>query len=164
MSAVVASNAAPSLVQSGLTSRGGLSNCVLFFDPEGIVVVDVGIGPALRAGAMAGALGGLVNIHSYGPQVPDDIERWRVELERKAKRVSRFAHADLEAITLRLQMWANELVLSPVGGKKISFTLMNRSDTPHLLAALEQRFSNGFSVQMSAMYGFLSKHAPVLVS
>jgi len=47
---------------TGLTSRGGLSNWVFFFFPDELVMVDVGLAPAVRAGVLAGALGQLGGI------------------------------------------------------------------------------------------------------
>src|SRR5262249_61472638 len=49
-----ASSSQPPFAMTGLSSRGGLSNWVFFFSPTDVVMIDLGIGPALKAGARAG--------------------------------------------------------------------------------------------------------------
>lgn len=70
-------------VLTGLTSRGGLSNWVFFFFPEEIVQCDLGVVPAVKAGAEAGIRANLDVIGEfgetvYGPRLPKGgtLEAW----------------------------------------------------------------------------------------
>jgi hypothetical protein len=72
---------------TGLISRGGLSNWVLFFFPDELIMVDVDAGPAFKAGLQVGVLGVAGEIvlenTAYGPppSAPVDLRRWRDEIQ-----------------------------------------------------------------------------------
>ena len=89
---------------SGLVSRGGLSNWVFFFFPDALVMVDVGIGPSLKAGAQAGVLGQLggegvylLSTLEHGPRARwgQALRAWLEQLRPKAKRVVTLPDAEV---------------------------------------------------------------------
>lgn len=147
-------------VLTGLQSRGGLSNWVFFFEPAELVMVDVGMGPALRAGVQAGI--GL-EWGAYGPQPPAgaDADTWLQRLGDRARRVVRKPLVELRAVRLQLRLGAHQLVVEDAAGSA-RFGLMNRHEAEPLADRLAEQLGERFCIQESGPFRFLKRHAPFL--
>ncbi|MFO0579639.1 MAG: hypothetical protein U1A78_37040 [Polyangia bacterium] len=147
-------------ILTGLQSRGGLSNWVFFFGPEELVLVDVGMGPALRAGVLAGLdlEGG-----PYGPQphAGTDADTWLQRLGGRARRILRKPLVELRAVRLQLRLGAHQLVVEDAAGRA-RFSLMNRHEAEPLADRLTEQLGERFRIQESGPFRFLKRHAPFL--
>lgn len=170
---------------TGLVSRGGLSNWVFFFFPEELVMVDVGMGPSVKAGAQAGALsqlgslgdGALANLAfgalgegimsglSYGPQADATrrLQAWRTQLQAKAKNVVGMKDEQVRAIRFRMRLMAHELWLIGADGATKKFGLMNREHAESMMAPLRQRWGPRFEVSKTPAFAFFERYAPFLL-
>jgi hypothetical protein len=147
---------------TGLTSRGGLSNWVFFFLPGRLVMIDVGIAPALKAGAQAG-VAGAAGV-TYGPQRPayEHLEAWCEQLRGKAKKVVELRDDEIRSVRLHLRAAAHRLFLEgPEGVQR--FALMNRQEADPAASQLAERLGARFETSTSAFYAFVRRHAPFLM-
>lgn len=145
---------------SGLQSRGGLSNWIFFFRDTELVRVDVGMMPALKAGALAGigAEGG-----AYGPQLPQngDVEAWLAQLGARAKQLIRQPLDEIRSVRLLMRMGANHLFLRTAEGRQ-RFVLMNRHESEPVAALLAERLGDRFLLDESGPFRFFKRYAPFL--
>lgn len=163
-------SAAP-FVLTGLMSRGGLSNWVFFFLLDEIVQCDLGMMPAVKAGAEAGLRANLevigeIGEQVYGPRQPKDgaIAAWCDELVAKAKRVERLSYERVREIRLHLKAMAHELYVTTGEGKPVRYGLMNRKEAAEVSGLLHARFGERFVVTKSSVFAFFERHAPFLMS
>ncbi|MDI1475063.1 hypothetical protein [Polyangium sp. y55x31] len=157
-------------VLTGLTSRGGLSNWVFFFFPTEIVQCDLGILPAVKAGAEAGIRANLdvigeIGDTTYGPRRPKGgtAEAWCDALVGKAKRVERLPRERVREIRLHLTAMAHELYVATDEGKPQMFSLMNRNEAEEVRGLLQARFGERFVLTKSGVFAFFERHAPSLM-
>lgn len=157
---------------SGLMSRGGLSNWVFFFFPDALVMVDVGIGPSLKAGAQAGVLGQLggegiylLSTLEHGPRARwgQALRDWLEQLRPKAKRTVTLPDADVRAVRLRMRMLAHELYVTGPDGVAQRFGLMNRKQSEALASPLKHRFGARYTLEKTPTYAFFERHLPFLL-
>ncbi|MDI1448994.1 hypothetical protein [Polyangium sp. 6x1] len=158
------------IVLTGLTSRGGLSNWVFFFFRAEIVQCDLGMLPAVKAGAEAGIRANLDVVGEIGEQVVGPrrpkggtAEAWYDELVAKAKRVERVPCDRVRGIRLHLTAMAHELLLVTDEGQTSKFSLMNRKEAAHVAAPLHALFGERFTVTKSTVFAFFERHAPLLM-
>lgn len=156
---------------SGLVSRGGLSNWVFFFFPDALVMVDVGIGPSLKAGAQAGVLGQLggegvylLSTLEHGPRARwgQALRAWLEELRPRARRLVTLPAADLQ-VRLRMRMLAHELYVTGPDGVRQRFGLMNRKQSEAMVSPLQHRFGTRFVLEKTPTYAFFERHLPFLL-
>jgi hypothetical protein len=150
---------------TGLTSRGGLSSWVFFFFPERLVMIDVGLKPALKAGAEAGLAGGGID-SPYGPQRPpaQALASWCERLRAGARVVVELPDPQIRRVRLHLRAMAHQLFLESADGAPHRFTLMNRPEAAPAAVALARLLGDRFATTTSAVYAFLSRHARFLVN
>lgn len=161
-----------SFALTGLTSRGGLSNWVLFVSPMEAVMIDVGAGPAIVRGIQAGMRGqfGLVGVvlqsAAHGPQkgARKELDDWRNELQAKAKQVRVLSDADVRHVRLHLQATAHQLSVVAKDGTTHTFGLMNRKAAPTLADVLAKRFASRFETTKTPTFAFFERYAPFLMS
>lgn len=159
-------------VLTGLNSRGGLSNWVFFFLPKEILMLDVGIGPAIKAGALAGLsanpllafLGGLVSA-KHGPQQGrgESFDDWQAKLRARAKDVQTLRDDRITRVRLHLRALAHQILIDDLGTTK-RFQLMNRDEAETLIEPLSERFGSRFSVTSTPVFAFCKRYAPFLMS
>jgi hypothetical protein len=147
---------------TGLTSRSGFSNWVFFFLPEQLVMIDVGMAPAIKAGMQAGVLGGLDG--SYGPQRQGlKVSAWCEQLRAKAKKVVDLPDAQIGGVRLHLRAAAHQLFVTGTDGVAHKFTLMNRREAAAAAKALTQRLGPRFEQSSTALFAFFQRWAPFLM-
>lgn len=150
---------------TGLISRGGLSNWVVFFRADELVAVDVGVTPAIRAGIEAGVRRRVGANSTYGPQRnanAEDDEAWLTELQTSAKKVERTQYTKLKSCKIVKTMWSHQLVLED-GERRLSLSLMNRQEAEPVSRLLQERIGANFKVVESGPYAFFARYAPFLV-
>ena len=167
-----ASSSKPPFAMTGLSSRGGLSNWVFFFSPTDVVMIDLGIGPALKAGARAGvasqfglagaALGG----SGRGPQNggPGGLDEWREKLQAKAKKVRVLRDDGIRGIRLHMGALAHQLFVVTADGASEKYKLMNRAEAKAVKDGLSRRFGPRFEISTTGTYAFFDRYAPFLMS
>jgi hypothetical protein len=157
---------------TGLISRGGLSNWVFFFLTDELVMIDVGMKPAIIAGLKAGILGqlggvgyGVLNTMKEGFQADarQALIDWKAALETKAKTVLAMPSSQIRRIRLNLSMLGHELHLTGPNGDLTKFGLMNRKQALAAIEPLSQHYENRFETSKSASYHFFERHAPFLL-
>ena len=148
---------------TGLTSRGGLSNWVFFLFPDRLVMIDVGLAPAIKAGAQAGIGGGPGA--DYGPQKGafQPTEAWCEELRSKAKAVRELALDQLAEVRLHRRMLAHQLFVRGGDGTTMKFSLMSRDQADPAILVLHERLGERLVITASGPFAFLARHAPFLV-
>lgn len=158
------------LVVTGLSSRAGLSNWVFFFEPAALVMVDVGVMPAVIAGAEAGARAqldvvGELGERRYGPQPRrgQDASAFRAGVEARARRIVRLEYERIERLRLHLRVFAHVLEVIPSGGEGTRFSLMNRAEAAGLAEWLAGLRPERSELVESACYAFLRRRAPFLL-
>ena len=159
-------------VLTGLNSRGGFSNWVFFFLPKEILMLDQGIGPAIRGGARAGlsanpllALLERLGRSKYGPQQGRDegFDSWQAKLRSRAKDVQTLRDDRIRRVRLHLRALAHQIVIDDIIGSK-RFQLMNRDEAETLIEPLAQRFGSRFEVTSTPVFAFCKRYAPFLMS
>ena len=169
---VGASLSQPPFALTGLASRGGFSNWVFFFFPTDIVMIDVGMFPAIKAGAQLGFAGqfgqaGLAAMGrpAYGPQ--DDgskrLDEWRKQLQAKAKDIKVLRDDRIRSIRLHMRAAAHQLFVATADGVIQKFKLMNRAEAEAVMDSLLRRFGSRFDISMSAPFAFFKRYAPFLM-
>jgi hypothetical protein len=169
---VGASLSQPPFALTGLASRGGFSNWVFFFFPTDIVMIDVGMFPAIKAGAQLGFAGqfgqaGLAAMGrpAYGPQ--DDgskrLDEWRKQLQAKAKDIRVLRDDRIRSIRLHMRAAAHQLFVATADGVIQKFKLMNRAEAEAVMDSLLRRFGSRFDISMSAPFAFFKRYAPFLM-
>lgn len=157
---------------TGLMSRGGLSNWVLFSFPNELVMVDVGAMPAITAGVMAGALSqfgvvghAVATSLNYGPPVnpTHELQNWCAELRTKAKNVVELKSDQVLNITLRMKMTSHELRVTGADRIERKFSLMNREQANAAIEPLTRSFDARFTVSKTPTFAFFERHAPFLL-
>jgi hypothetical protein len=157
---------------TGLTSRGGLSNWVVFVLPTETVLIDVGATPAIARGIAAGVAGqfgvagiGLLRAVQERPSSKTvDLDDWRTQLEAKAKQVHVLNDADVRHVRLHLRATAHQLSIISADGITQTFSFMNRAAGPALVDPLTQRFGSRFETSITPAFGFFTRYAPFLMS
>src|SRR6185436_4390902 len=109
---------------TGLTSRAGLSNWVFFAYPERLVMMDLGVGAALKAGALAGV--GEHGHYGPAPSPRQSVEAWQQQLRAKARQVVELADDQVRSVRVHLRMLAHQLVVVAADGNPRKLTFMNR--------------------------------------
>ncbi len=157
---------------TGLTSRGGLSNWVLFVFPTEVVIVDAGLRAAIKAGVQAGARSqlGLVGQAvlgrpSYGPQKGDHeaLETWCSALRSRAKNVVALKDDEIRTVRLHMTAMSHELFVGGADGTIWKFGMMNRKEAEANMAPLTGRFGSRFQVSASPVFSFFKRYAPLLM-
>lgn len=155
---------------TGLTSRGGLSNWVFFCFPKESILVDVGVTPALKAGALAGALAELEVVGeiiseraTYGPHKGrgQGLYAWAAELQTKAKNMVRCRNEDLR-VRLHRRALAHQLYVT-VPGAEYAFAMMNRDEAERVTPLFERRLGARFEVSSTPVFDFFQRHASFLI-
>lgn len=156
----------------GLSSRGGLSNWVFFFLPQEVLMLDLGMAPAIKAGALAGLgaqpwfawLSALFRPR-HGPQPGRDeaLEDWQAKLRSKAKDVQLLRDERIHRVRLRLRALAHQVVIDDYGAVKRVFQLMNRDEAESLIEPLSRRFGARFEVTSTPVFAFCKRYAPFLM-
>ncbi len=157
-------------VLTGLTSRGGLSNWIFFFFPKEIVQCDLGVVPAVKAGAEAGIRANLDVIGEmgepvYGPRQPQGgtLEAWHDAIVAQSKRVVRVPCEQVREIRLHLNAMAHDLYITIGDDKPSVYGLMNRAEADRIRGKLQARFGERFVVTKSAVFAFFERHATFLM-
>ena len=157
---------------TGLISRGGLSNWVFFFFPDELVMVDVGMTPAIKAGLQAGVLGqfgavghGVLSSLNYGPNADatQSLQAWSTELRGKAKNVVEMKGDRIGKVRLRMTMLGHELFITAADGAGKKFGLMNRKQSDATVELLKQSFGARFEISKTPVFRFLERYAPFLL-
>jgi len=169
---IAALKAASPFVLTGLNSRGGLSNWVFFFLPKEIVMLDLGIAPALKAGARAGLsaqpwlafLDGLSR-PKYGPQQGrgEELDAWRAKLQSKARDVQVLRDDRIRRVRLHLRAWAHQIIIDDISTSPRRYQLMDRDEAETLIEPLAQRFGPRFEVTSTPVFAFCKRYAPFLM-
>jgi hypothetical protein len=153
-------------------SRGGLSNWVLFSFPDELVIVDTGMTPALKAGALAGALS---QLHVVGEivleRMAEDYRRsgarnlhaWCAELRAKTKSTVWCKGAELLGVRLHRRALAHQLYVTVPDGEH-KFNLINRGEVDRAASLLQQRLGARFEVSSTTVFGFCQRYAPFLMT
>lgn len=157
---------------TGLSSRGGLSNWVFFFLPQETVMLDLGMGPAIKAGARAGLsaqpwlafLDGLGR-PKHGPQQGRDepLEAWQAKLSANAKDIQILRDDRIRRVRLHLRALAHQIVIDGISATK-TFQFMDRDDAERVIEPLAQRFGERFMVSGTPVFAFCKRYAPFLMS
>jgi len=156
----------------GLISRGGLSNWVIFFHPDEIVMIDVGVKPSILAGAKIGIIAqfGLPGYAAFGRPVygpalreGESLDGLRVTLQATAKDVQVMRDQDLLGIRLHFTAMAHELYISGVDGSERKFGLMDRAGADPATESLARRFGSRFQTTSTPVFAFFKLHAPFLM-
>lgn len=159
-------------VLTGLISRGGLSNWMFFFLPKEIVMLDLGIGPAIKAGALAGlgaqpwfAWLAALGRSKHGPQPGrgEELEAWRVKLQSKTKDIQILRDDRIHRVRLHLRALAHQIVIDDYGSTRRKFQLMNRDEAETLIEPLARRFGPRFEVTSTPVFAFCKRYAPFLM-
>ncbi len=161
-----------SFALTGLASRGGLSNWVFFFFPDALVMVDVGIAPAVKAGMQAGAFSQLPVLGdaimeglTYGPKAGarQGLRDWSIQLRARAKNVVELKNDQIQAIHLRLRMLGHELFVTGADGGRKKFGFMNRKEAEPAVEPLRQRLGSRFELSKTPVFAFLERRARFLL-
>ena len=156
---------------SGIYTRGGLSNWSLFFYPKEVVMIDVGAGPSIAAGAMLGAgvqfgvLGYTAAKRIVEEKAPGggvDLEALRSKLEAKAKQVRTVKDGEIEALQIRLTMMQHHFQISFTDGTTTEYGVKDRHALESAAEALAERFGVRFEVVQSPTFAYLKQKAPFL--
>ena len=156
----------------GLISRGGLSNWVIFFQPDEIFMIDVGVKPSILAGAKIGIVAqfGLPGYAAFGRPVygpalreGESLDGLRVTLQATAKDVQVMRDQDLLGIRLHFTAMAHELYISGVDGSERKFGLMDRAGADTATESLARRFGSRFQTTSTPVFAFFKLHAPFLM-
>lgn len=161
----VSGMASPTAIITGVSSRGGLSNWVLFFRLSDLVAIDVGATPSIIAGVRAGLSGRVGGNYAHGPLPGEDVvdaNEWIEALEPKAKRLVVKAYPALKSIAFQRNLMSNELVVKASDGESWTFGFMDREQSEAVHAALQERFHSGYTLVHSGPHAFLSRWAPFL--
>ncbi len=154
------------LAQAALQSRGGLSSWVLFFSVDGIIGFDLGLRPAVTAGAKAGVLGGLGVSRrvGYGPSRDGRaLEDWCSQLQARAKRVVELPEPQLARVEVRRRLLAHELRIHHGERRPWILRLMQRDQLDVLEPFLRAHFGRRFHGTLTRPYRLLARLAPPLV-
>jgi len=164
--------AASPFVLTGLSSRGCLSNWVFFFLPKEIVMLDLGVAPAVKAGARAGltALPWLAVLDGLGrpkhgpqPGLGEELDAWRAKLQSRAKDVQVLRDDRIRRVRLHLRAWAHQIIIDDISAAKRVYQLMNRNEAETLIEPLAQRFGARFEVTSTPVFAFCKRCAPFLM-
>lgn len=159
-------------VLTGLSSRGGLSNWVFFFLPQEIVMLDLGIAPAIKAGAVAGLsaqpwfawLGTLIRpTHGPQPGLGEEPGAWQAKLRSKAKDIQTLRDDRIHRVRLHLRALAHQIVIDDYRATKRTFQLMNRDEAESVIEPMARRFSSRFQVTSTPVFAFCKRYAPFLM-
>ena len=135
-------------------------------------MLDLGIGPAINAGARAGlsanpllALLEKLGRAQYGPQQSqgETFDAWQAKLRSKAKDVQILRDDRIRRVRLHLRALAHQIVIDDLSGSK-RFQLMNRDEAETLIEPLSQRFGSRFAVTSTPVFAFCKRYAPFLMS
>ena len=157
---------------TGLTSRGGLSNWVFFFLPKEIVMLDVGMAPAMKAGIREGlgsqlwsALLARLGSGKYGPQqaASEGFDDWQARLRSKAKDVQTLRDDGIRRVRLHLRALAHQIIIVGIGGPDRTFQLMDRDEAESLIEPLTRRFGSRFEISSTPVFAFFKRYAPFLM-
>jgi hypothetical protein len=146
---------------TGLVSRMGNSNWVFFFRDAELLMIDVGIMPALRAGVHAGLV---KSVGAYGPQrgkEQSDDEAWSLELKKSAKAIVTKPYAAIARVRLHKRCLSH-LVFVETDGEIQKFSLANRNEAEPVANRLQDRLGPKFTVTSTPIYAFFAKYAPFL--
>lgn len=156
---------------TGLSSRGGLSNWVFFFLPMETLMLDLGVAPAIKAGAWAGLgaqpwlafLGGLSRA-KHGPQPgrEDTLEAWQAKLGSQAKRIQVLRDDRIRRVRLHLRALAHQIIIDDISTRR-AFQLMNRDEAESVIEPLARRFGERFEVTSTPVFAFCKRYAPFLM-
>ena len=156
---------------TGLSSRGGLSNWVFFFLPRETVMLDLGVAPALKAGALAGlsaqpwlALLAGLGRPKHGPQQGrgEELDAWQAKLHSKARDVQILRDDRIRRVRLHLRALAHQIIIDDISSSK-AFQLMNRDEAESVIEPLARRFGARFEVTSTPVFAFCKRYAPFLM-
>jgi hypothetical protein len=146
---------------TGVFSRSGLSNSVIFFFSKKVVLIDLGFWGAFRAGTHSESTSYVVHFGALNAEHLR-LHAWRRQLEVKSKKVRVVRNFEIREIRLHMKMTAHELVVVGIDGMSDKFGFINRAEAEAAADPLSRHFGSRFIRSTSTPFSFFNRLAPFL--